>query len=99
MGMPASSRRIVRNRRFSRAETRGLAGIASWPITRVDYRTADTPLRPLRGHLPINGEESKKRGGACSGHRLDRFPPGDTLLVSAPLYGRCLLLEANLCVN
>src|SRR5438552_3278802 len=26
-------------------------------------------------------------------------PPGDTRLVSAPLYGRCLLLEANLCVN
>ena len=26
-------------------------------------------------------------------------PPGDTLLVSAPLYGRCLLLEANLCVD
>src|ERR1700693_6384274 len=25
--------------------------------------------------------ESKKRGGACSGHRLDRMPPGDTLLV------------------
>src|SRR5438045_8373110 len=28
-----------------------------------------------------------------------RDPPGDTLLVSAPLYGRCLLVEANLCAN
>src|SRR2546422_6269413 len=26
-------------------------------------------------------------------------PPGDTLLVSAPLYGRCLLVEANLCAD
>src|SRR6267143_3123419 len=40
-----------------------------------------------------------KRGGACSGHRLDRIPSGDTRLVSAPLYGRCLLVEANLCAN
>src|SRR6266550_4135975 len=40
-----------------------------------------------------------KRGGACSGHRLDRIPPGDTRVVSAPLYGRCLLVEANLCAN
>src|ERR1700716_3288337 len=40
-----------------------------------------------------------KRGAACSGHRLDRIASGDTLLVSAPLYGRCLLVEANLCVN
>src|SRR6266851_1807800 len=44
-------------------------------------------------------EVDKKRGGACSGHRLDRIAPGDTPLVSAPLYGRCLLVEANLCVN
>src|SRR3981081_1534641 len=42
-------------------------------------------------------EVDKKRGGACSGHRLDRMPPDDTPLVSAPLYGRCLLVEANLC--
>jgi len=28
-----------------------------------------------------------------------RDPPGDTLLVSAPLYGCCLLVEANLCAN
>src|SRR3979490_988295 len=41
----------------------------------------------------------KKRGGACSGHRLDRIASGDTLLVSAPLYGRCLLVEANPCAN
>src|SRR3977135_740143 len=42
---------------------------------------------------------TKTRGGACSGHRLDRIASGDTRLVSAPLYGRCLLVEANLCVN
>ncbi len=42
---------------------------------------------------------TKKRGGACSGHRLGRVPSGDTLLVSAPLCGRCLLMEANLCAD
>src|SRR6266852_3778470 len=42
---------------------------------------------------------TKKRGGACSGHRLGRVPSGDTLLVSAPFCGRCLLMEANLCAD
>src|SRR6267142_4780180 len=46
--------------------------------------------------VEVRGPPGIKRGGACSGHRLDRIPPGDARLVSAPLYGRCLLVEANL---
>src|SRR5438876_1201372 len=58
------------------------------------------PLRRLRRHLPMNGEEHTKNEAAPAADTASTGrPPGDTRLVSAPLYGRCLLLEANLCVN
>src|SRR5207249_10408451 len=61
------------------------------------------PLRRLRRHLPVkigrSWEFKKTR------RRLQRTPPRPgchrvtRAWFSAPLYGRCLLVEANLCVN
>src|SRR6266550_2230287 len=71
----------LRNRRLSSADGRGRAGAASCPITSANYGSASTELsrRPciprLRRVLPYESERvlaKKKRGGACSGHRLDR---------------------------
>src|SRR5438128_5003059 len=60
------------------------------------------PLRRLRRHLPIKWggvEYTKNEAAPAADTASTGRPPGDTRLVSAPLYGRCLLLEANLCVN
>src|SRR5439155_26843063 len=61
-----------------------------------------SPLRRLRRHLPIKWggvEYTKNEAAPAADTASTGRPPGDTRLVSAPLYGRCLLLEANLCVN
>jgi len=79
----------------------GFAGSSplAFRIVRTIPRICRAKLRDSPDYRESEQPWTKKRGGACSGHRLDRKPPGDTLLVSAPLYGRCLLLEANLCAN
>src|SRR5438876_4355689 len=53
---------------------------------------------------PFHGEEfltqlKRNEAAPAADTASTGKPPGDTLLVSAPLYGRCLLVEANLCAD
>src|SRR5437660_10902278 len=85
--MPATANSTVRNRRLSSADRRTRGAALSSPITSANYR-----LR-ITAYLQRN-EAAPAADTASTGN-----PPGDTLLVSAPLYGRCLLVEANLCAD
>src|SRR5437773_202291 len=110
--MPATASNTVRNRRSSSADRRTGGAAVSSPITTANYRGPSGLWRHLpingEGAAPPApsappphewGGVDKNEAAPAADTASTGRPPGDTRLVSAPLYGRCLLLEANLCVN
>src|SRR2546421_6616421 len=108
--MPATASSTVRKRRLSSADRRIRGAALSSPITSANYGIAVSPSGGFAATSPFHGEEFSNPTGFPTQLKRNEAapaadtastgkPPGDTLLVSAPLYGRCLLVEANLCAD
>src|ERR1700704_56968 len=89
IGTAAITRRSDRKRRSSSADLRVALDSMRAAITDPNY------VGVRRGR----GSSMRKTRRCLQRHRLGRVPSGDTLSGFCAAYGRCLLMEANLCVN